>query len=523
MSSLEANPSMTIPSAPSSTSFESALERALGKIGVLSSDEIEEARRHSSAHSRPLSDTLIATGLLAEDQVNYLVGEELGIGYVHLDPEFLDASLIQRFPPDLLRRVCAIPLLRDGDEIVMVMADPTDRSSVASLGSLTLETLRPVVGARREILNALAEAGGDPMASAPHRPANVGDTKDLDPSGVVFIYHHLSRAHREGATEILIEPRAEAIRVFYRLDSRLEEVETRPLSFLFPLIARLKILAGLSQSPTAPGQMGTLQTRVGDREVTIRVAIAVTPFGESAVISFRPKEGQPASLESWISTEEDLSLLREAIDSRGGLIVVSSPDPSVRKELVYSLLMETVGSERSVCTLERSIRYRLDRFRQLSDRDLAPTSVDLSLALAPDVLYVEDLWDAPKVASALQASLGELLLIGGLPYPGALEGLIHLCGTGALRPFVGSGLRLALAIRMPRPRDRDQASGRTGRDGMLFSYEILNPSPSFEVMINQAAPWREIAGVARREGWIRTGRRKSTSPSEVEGETGEAT
>ena len=516
-----------------SLTFEAALERSLLRTGIVSDSRLEEVRKDAEANDLPLADSLIASGVLAEDQVNFLVGEELGVGFVRLGTESLDSSLVRLFPGELLRTACSVPLLRDGHEIVMVMADPTNEDVLASLRAAAGEPIRPVVGDRREILAAIARCSGGGQESAPVEvPDLIVDTKALDRSGVVFIFHHLSKAHKEEASEILFEPRSDAIHVLYRVGGRLREIEKRPRSFLFALIARLRILAGLPQVSAARDgvQVGAVRTRVGEGEQIIRVAIAGTPFGESAVISLRSIEENRRTLDSWNFDAPDRDDLRQALRSRGGLVLVNSPDPAVRKDLAYALLAETEPEARSVWTLEHTIPHRIDRFRQLTETDLTGKRLEAVLALSPDVLYIEDIWAQSVALRALQASLGNVLVVAGLPYPGALQGLIHLCEIGAPRPLVATALRCALAVRVrrwlceecrllgtgsvqrevrARPSPKGcEACGHTGYRGDTMPYEFIQSSPALRDRIGLGLPWTEVMDGLRVEGWMSLRRRE---------------
>ena len=516
-----------------SLTFDSALEAAIGRTGILPPHKLEDARRQSAFANLGLRDVLIASGQLAEDQVNFLVGEELRMESVHITTEMVDPSLVHLFPADALRRARAIPVVRDGDEIVLAMADPTDDDAITSLGAHIRQGLRPVIGRPKEILDALAEVCvHEPPGDSPGASSGGWDTKSNDPSGVVFLYHHLERAHAAEASEIHIDPGEAAIRVRYRVGAMLRDVETQPRSFLYPLLARVRILAGLPQSDGGRGQTGSIRTRVGDEERQIEVTIAPTPFGESAVIRFQAGKAAPKLLDSWGFTVADADAIRRAISEETGLVLLSSPNASIRKDLAYSLLMDIDSRQRKICTLERGGFHPVERFRQLTDATLGTPSVEVALGLSPDVFYLEDTWDTKSAASALQACMGRMLLVTGLPYPATLEGLVHLADAGVPHPLLGRALRMAIAVRRhrrlcancrvavdgeppspagarPSP-DGCEACEYTGYRGNVSAYETLLPSGATRDLLCRSAPWSEVAQGLEREGWTGMGAQEET-------------
>ena len=87
---------------------------------------------------------------------------------------------------------------------------------------------------------------------------------------------------RNGASEIHIEPLTDRIQVRYRIDGERVERDRIPLRMKNPLLARLKIMAGLNPlEKRQPQDAGRIQLTVDQANVDVRVSTLPTVHGES--------------------------------------------------------------------------------------------------------------------------------------------------------------------------------------------------------------------------------------------------
>lgn len=84
--------------------------------------------------------------------------------YVPVSRYRTSAFLVRQFPAELLRARKILPLAREGDELVVATADPSDDESLAFLRRLAASRIRPVVSSASEIEIALEQL------LAPERP-----------------------------------------------------------------------------------------------------------------------------------------------------------------------------------------------------------------------------------------------------------------------------------------------------------------------------------------------------------------
>lgn len=109
---------------------------------------------------------------------------------------------------------------------------------------------------------------------------------NTDSALVQLVDEIIKQALFRRASDLHLEPLADAMRLRYRIDGILREDEFQiPREIMPAVISRLKILAGMDIAKHQP-QDGRLNYIYQDRKIDIRVAIMPTIHGEMAVLRF---------------------------------------------------------------------------------------------------------------------------------------------------------------------------------------------------------------------------------------------
>ena len=110
-----------------------------------------------------------------------------------------------------------------------------------------------------------------------------------DGSAVAMANRLITDAIRMGASDIHIEPYEKFMRVRYRLDGVLHEMQQLGLDKSKPLISRLKIMSELDIAEKRRPQDGRIRVRQNGRTIDIRVSSLPTDFGEKVVLRILDK------------------------------------------------------------------------------------------------------------------------------------------------------------------------------------------------------------------------------------------
>jgi len=122
---------------------------------------------------------------------------------------------------------------------------------------------------------------------------DVGHLQDLASEAPIIrlVNMIISRAVESRASDIHIEPYADEMKVRYRIDGVLHDIEFIPRKLQAAIFSRIKIMAKLNIAERRLPQDGRLKLKVGDNEIDIRVSSVPVLYGESLVMRLLHQEG----------------------------------------------------------------------------------------------------------------------------------------------------------------------------------------------------------------------------------------
>jgi type II secretory ATPase GspE/PulE/Tfp pilus assembly ATPase PilB-like protein len=406
-------------------------KRRLGEIlverGFVSTEQLREALRSQYQEGKRLGEILVEMGALTADELNWALSELLGVPYVEFREEMVDLDLARSLPEEVLRRHLAFPVLRIGDELTVILSDPTNQQAVVELEAVTAARVSVAIASRETIQHFLDRAF-PPSASRPSgvRYAEVAAaqaTAESDPTGVAQVYALLLGALREEATEIHVEPQPTEVRIRNRVDGRLVERARLPRTLLGPLISRFRILAGLR------GEMGPHQshvrTRLEQQEVELELLFYPTIYGDAVTVKVSQRGMGPPTLEAFdLDGAARETLLRFATGP--GLVFVTGWDPRGRAALLYALAQAAANPSKKVMTLERAVGFVVPEFVQVEVPGEFAENAATILMHPADVVVVEDVTATATCLAAIGSAEQGALVVGGLGFGTNATGLAHL-------------------------------------------------------------------------------------------------
>jgi type II secretory ATPase GspE/PulE/Tfp pilus assembly ATPase PilB-like protein len=436
--------------------------------GLITGDQLRQALALQQHLGKRLGQVLIETGALTVDQFNWALSELLGIPYVDLTEDMVDLELARTLPEDVLRRHLAFPVLRSGNEMTVVLADPTDHEAVAELEVLARSTVRPAMAARETVAKLLDKAFPFEM-SRRVRDRHVDIGPELAAGVADPVYVLLSGALRDDATEVHLEPLPREGRVRARMDFGLVERASLAQGALVPILARLRSLAGL------PGQgqpvQGGLRARVDGREVELDLLLYPTLHGEAAVITLWPRAGEAPTLATLGLPPATQDALAALLAPRRGLVLVSGAARRARAALLYALARAESTPAKKTLVLEHRVSFVVPDFVQVEIPGDFGGGVATILGQHADVVLVEDVGSAPACRAAFLAAERGALVLAGVDVTttaGALGQVLGLdvprvallAATRGVAEVRGAGTRYAVEVLAMTDERRREWSGR---------------------------------------------------------------
>jgi type IV pilus assembly protein PilB len=413
-------------------------KRKLGDIlverGFISDEQLQEALRRG----KRLGEALLEMGALSADELNWALSELLGVPYVEFRDEMVDLELSRTMPEELLRRHLAFPVLRVDRELTVIMADPTNRQGILELEARSGAKVIVAIAAREAILHLLDRAF-PPAADASGRiRAEVEETEAAAEGDAAGRYALLMEGLKEGAAEIHLEPLAEELRVWHRVDGRLVERTRLPRAALAQILSRTRALAGLTGA-SLPCR-ASRRTRLGGQALELEFVFFPTLLGEALTVRVWRSGVDVPSFETLALGGSDAEALSR-LTAGPGLIFATGSDPRARAALLYACARATAGPAKKVVTIERAVSFIVPELVQVELPDGFSEMAVITLSQPADVFLVEDL-DGPDVGlAAIRSSAEGALVLAGLAAPTNAFGLARLLELGVPRALLLGELR----------------------------------------------------------------------------------
>ncbi len=220
----------------------------------------------------------------------------------------------------------------------------------------------------------------------------------------------ISRAVEMRASDIHIEPFERVLKVRYRVDGVLKEMESPPVNLAPAVISRIKIISKLDIAEKRVPQDGRLKMRILGKEIDFRISTVPTLYGESVVLRLLDKESISLINMSNLGLDSKLeSELTELISQPHGIILVSGPTGSGKTTTLYAALNLLNDEKKKILTIENPVEYQLEGVNQIH----VNTKVGLTFASGlktlmrqdPDIIMVGEIRDSETAEVAIQASL----------------------------------------------------------------------------------------------------------------------
>lgn len=472
--------------------------------------------------------------------------------FVDIDPEIVPVEALATLPLDQCRTWNAIVFARNGNQVEVAMADPSDLVVLDNLRlslngydatvwsadpariEATLTTWKRKVTERVQSETAREIAG-----------EVSGDTRQIDTNEegrmAQLVNQILEEAINEGASDIHIEPGNEELQVRYRVDGVLHNSHTYPVGIAAGVVNRIKVLGQMDIGERRLPQDGRFQRQLSGRLVDCRVVTIPTSWGsEGAVLRLFDQSRGLQQLTSLGFHQHLLMPFTDALSAPHGLIIVTGPTGSGKTTTLYSSLGVVAREDRKTLSVEDPVEVRIPGVSQVQVNEKAgltfASALRSFLRADPDVMLVGEIRDGETAALAAQAALTGHLVLSTLHTNEAAGAPTRLSDLGLAGYVVASALRAVLAqrllrrlcqsCRIPVAPDLEtierrggwpegievpdtlytanvngcRACGKTGYKGRLVTGELLIITDSIAQAITNQVSSGELAKLAREEG-----------------------
>jgi general secretion pathway protein E len=434
----------------------------------LTEADLQRARRVQEDAGEALDTLLLKLGLISERDLADALAAQLNLPLVrpadYPETPATDGALSPRF----LKDARAIPLAEDEQGLTVAMANPTDDYVLTALRLATGKTILPQVGIPSELEVAFARLYGSGRSAMGQIVDSIGLADDLTDEEQIqhlkdlaseapvirLVNLMIARAVESRASDIHIEPFENRLKVRYRVDGVLREVESPPSRLSAAVISRIKIMAKLNIAERRLPQDGRIQLRAQGKEIDLRVSTVPTLWGESVVMRILDKASVVLDFSTLGFSPHTLKRFVDILTMPHGIIVVTGPTGSGKTTTLYTALQTLNTPERKILTVEDPVEYQLEGINQIQVKP----QINLTFANAlrsivrqdPDVIMIGEMRDLETAAIAVQSALTGHLVLSTLHTNDAAGGVTRLLDMGVDDYLLTSTINGILAQRLVR-------------------------------------------------------------------------
>ncbi|WP_206484702.1 GspE/PulE family protein [Thalassotalea sp. G2M2-11] len=264
----------------------------------------------------------------------------------------------------------------------------------------------------------------------------------------------ITRALRQGASDMHLEPFNGRYRARFRVDGVLHEVETLAPRMQLPIVTRLKILSGMDIAEKRRPQDGKIQMKIANQELDIRVSALPLNDGESVVMRFLRKDNVRYDM-SVLGLSADIeTLIREDIKTTAGVVLLTGPTGSGKTTTLYTFLNALNNDDVKIITLEDPVEYQLEGINQVQvNSDIGFTfaaGLRSVVRQDPDIIMLGEIRDKETAQIALQSALTGHLVFSTVHTNDAASAYTRLLDLGVEEFLLNAALVSIVAQRLAR-------------------------------------------------------------------------
>ncbi|QIB26476.1 type II secretion system ATPase GspE [Caloranaerobacter azorensis] len=443
------------------------LGELLISAGKITEEQLKYTLEEQKKTGKKLGQLLVEKGYIKEEEIIEVLEYQLGIPHMDLDKYFIDPEIPKIIPEKLARRHTLIPIKKDGNKLIVAMADPLNIFAIDDIKIATGLEVEPVISTRKNILNSIEQYYGKEVAEKAvedfKKQYNVDDINEIDEeiitqinnAPVVRLINSIIRqAVNSRASDIHIEPFENRLRIRFRIDGQLQEVMSPSISTHSAIVTRIKIMGKMNIAEKRIPQDGRVEIDIDGKEIDLRISTMPTVYGEKVVIRLLDRGNFLFNKEQLGFINENLMRFEKIVKNPNGIILVTGPTGSGKTTTLYALLRELNSMDKNIITLEDPVEYKLDGINQVQINNKAgltfANGLRSILRQDPDIIMVGEIRDEETARLAVRAAITGHLVISTMHTNDAPSTVARLIDMGIEPYLISSSLVGVISQRLVR-------------------------------------------------------------------------
>ncbi len=437
----------------------------LVKLGKIKPADLERALRAQVEINQPLGSVLVRLGVLTEQEVAVVLSRHLDVALALTKDYPLEPLTDLGISVNYMRSSEIVPLYEQDGILTLAMSDPVDEFARQALEMAAGRPIRPLLGLPSEIrahierlYSATDAKDEDEFEITSHDDSmdDIEHLKDMASEAPVIriVNQIMTQAMSMRASDIHIEPFESHLKVRYRIDGVIHEVESPPQQMTAAVLSRVKLMARLNIAERRLPQDGRIQLKAQGKEIDMRVSTVPTMHGESVVMRLLDKHSVKLDLNSLGFTIENYDRIQKELAQPHGVVLVTGPTGSGKTTTLYSALTQMNTPENKVLTVEDPVEYELEGINQIqANPKIGLTFSDALRSIVrqdPDIIMIGEMRDVETARIAIQSALTGHLVLSTIHTNDAASGITRLLDMGIEDYLITSTVNCILAQRLVR-------------------------------------------------------------------------
>ena len=437
--------------------------------GLVTKAQLGEARGGVKAGAS-VTHALIEQGLISQEDVARAVASNAAMDFVSLDGVVVPAEVTALIPADVARRYRAVPVATtELGGVVVAVDDPLNFDTLDSIQAVLQREVEFLCTTPDSMKAALMKYYGTAEDAVATMEGMAGDIQiggaKVEVEGVAgevgdapiikLVTMMLVEAYNTRTSDIHVEPLEKRLRIRFRIDGVLHEMQNPPKKLQAAIVSRLKIMTGtMSIAEKRLPQDGRIQVKMGKKQLDLRVSTIPTAHGESVVMRILDKSSLSLGLPQLGFLSDDQEVFERLLMLPDGILLVTGPTGSGKTTTLYACLNYINKPDRKIITVEDPVEYQMSGINQVQVNVEVgmtfPAALRAMLRQAPNIIMIGEIRDADTANIAINASLTGHLVFSTLHTNDAPSAVARLVDIGVQPFLVSSAVRAMMAQRLVR-------------------------------------------------------------------------
>lgn len=465
--------------------FMETLEKILIRENKITEEQLQKVMAQGNGKS--IGRRLVEMGYLAEEEMLKIMSKTLNIPHIKISElkENTEASesnsdislkdipkIDDKIPVKFMKEYKIFPLKIDNNTLTLTMADPLDIPTMDEVRLITGYVIKICISGENEILDAIEKHYGTGATTMERIIGDMSEEeidlmggeaeeetehlKDLASEAPVIKLVNLiiNRAVEIGASDIHVEPFEGDLKIRYRVDGVLHDMESPPKKLQSAVISRIKIMSKLNIAERRLPQDGRIRFKSMGKNIDMRVSTLPTIYGESIVMRILDRGGVVLELEKLGFPSKELKQFENLISKPYGMLLVTGPTGSGKTTTLYTALHKINSPDIKIITIEDPVEYQMYGINQLHVKPQIGLTFANGLRSIvrqdPDVIMVGEIRDPETADIAIQSALTGHMVFSTVHTNDAAGAITRLQDMGVESFLMSSAILGVLAQRLVR-------------------------------------------------------------------------